>query len=480
MQALRLWMAPYKQRVLSKLNQFDEVTHLEHNHMHSVQAKTKSIQKSLFEPGSVTANLPLRSISSNKQKVDFVSTSPINAARMYAHIAYWRHCVDVSPPHWEMSRRLWLSKLMTQGMLVRHKTELIWSFVVVGVSDTATLAWRAETALVNGVALYRPLRSPQADGYYKWLITVDFREWEGYEGAWVGEGWRLCNSAALGAAASSDAPPPNKRLGASSILPSTVAPIPLLQLSARDAFRNFGLASLRELAKLHDPPIDIPAIADLFDGLLIMLKAILPGLSEIEYEDILNKRVDTFLDLSPNFFDAPEIRESFDEHDIKELDRWKETTEKQNCPKFREKIDKYRFENYERACVEVKVPKAAAKKYEKIIRGKVSEGTRLYADLVKADSITEKHALVYLPEGSRVYRSPLDNRFRLSYKKFEISRSWVLYGELRAFAICAKRVWLEAAKDGWPYCPFDWINAEAEVPPAAPAVEPAVLVVDAV
>ena len=88
---------------------------------------------------------------------------------------------------------------------------------------------------------------------------------------------------------------------------------------------------------------------------------------------------------------------------------------------------------------------------------KVSEGTRLYPEVVKANVLSKADALAFLPAGSKVHKSTLDNRWRVTLPPWKRSRTWSLYGELQALARCAFYIWQQQEKAGGADCPFDWI-----------------------
>lgn len=104
--ALRLWMLPYRQRVLSQVSSFRGVSHEEHAFQSAAMSKTSKVSKELFDPASQPAALPLRSISSAARTPDFETTSPQNAARSFAHIAFWRYRVAQGPSAWGKAGRL--------------------------------------------------------------------------------------------------------------------------------------------------------------------------------------------------------------------------------------------------------------------------------------------------------------------------------------------------------------------------------------
>lgn len=63
----------------------------------------------------------------------------------------------------------------------------------------------------------------------------------------------------------------------------------------------------------------------------------------------------------------------------------------------------------------------------------------------------------YLPAGTKVHKSFLDNRWKVTFAGRTRTTCWSLYGELKAFAKCAKTVWEQHEASGGDRCPFEWI-----------------------
>lgn len=107
---------------------------------------------------------------------------------------------------------------------------------------------------------------------------------------------------------------------------------------------------------------------------------------------------------------------------------------------------------------------------KKTWQGKVSEGTRLYPKVVEASALSREVAQGYLPPGTRVHKSWLGNRWKLTLGGRTRSRCWSFHGELNAFAKCAKLVWEQYAASGGEQCPFDWIVRDGDGSDGEPAV----------
>ena len=71
----------------------------------------------------------------------------------------------------------------------------------------------------------------------------------------------------------------------------------------------------------------------------------------------------------------------------------------------------------------------AAGKADPKLRGLVRDGTRTIKKVEVEGRLSEEEAAVYLPPDSKVSKSLADNRWRVSWVCFTISRSWAAYGE---------------------------------------------------
>lgn len=444
--ALRLWMLSYRQRVLSQVNCYQEVSHEGHTFQSAAMSPTNKVSKTRFDPAAHSVALPLRSLGSATKTPDFETTSPQNAARSFAHIAFWRYCMARGEGAWGQAG--------AAGMLVRRRSSSECYFVVAVVSAVAALAWKADRAEVGGQEVYFPTKR-ENEWPYEWLIVADPKEFMGFEVFWAGRAWQLVRTSSSSSSGSKAV-----QLPASAgpvAVPRGVA-MELSAVSATSGFRNMSLHALKEFAALSS--IDIPTSSDLFDVLLLLMKRFLPGRSDFEYEEMISTRnLDRGDIVCPDFFDSAEVRGAFGEQDQKFVDGWLKERRSEVSNGFAQKVAAFRSSALAKAKAPSKPPSAAAKKAAK---AKVSEGTRLYPRAVKAASITEAEAMAFLPQGASVFRSRLDNRWRMSMGPHRISRCWTLHGELKAFAICARFLWSAHHVAGGEECPFAWIQATAE------------------
>ena len=139
--AERVMLIPYKDRVMCEGGNYfnyNEVSHEEYSQQTAKHATTKKLDSDFFRPGSHDPILPLKGAASCNQKADFYTTTPYNAAEVYAHAQYWRLCVR-SPDAWEKGGSSWLCGLMFCGQLVTSKVSKTSCVIVNNVNNIANL-----------------------------------------------------------------------------------------------------------------------------------------------------------------------------------------------------------------------------------------------------------------------------------------------------------------------------------------------------
>ena len=89
-----------------------------------------------------------------------------------------------------------------------------------------------------------------------------------------------------------------------------------------------------------------------------------------------------------------------------------------------------------------------------------SEARKRLAAIRECGKVSEEDALLFLPKDASAKKSIAENRWRIKWATYEMSRSWVLYGEVDSFAKCAKHVWSKFAlpANGGFECSFELIN----------------------
>lgn len=148
------------------------------------------------------------------------------------------------------------------------------------------------------------------------------------------------------------------------------------------------------------------------------------------------------------FFASSSVRECFDEGDKKQLDKLTQTLSCEATASYIAELKAFRA-----SVAAQKRPSEQPRKKQK--RAAASSGTQR-AKPLKLDTVvlSSEDALSYLPEGSRCWKSRDDNRWRVTYDGAGYSRSWVYYGEMQAFMLCAKWCWDRHTEGGGEGCPW--------------------------
>ena len=316
-------------------------------------------------------------------------------------------------------------------MFVRRKGSSSWCIALTHVDTQGLLLWTTKSGVVHGDTVFRPMTEwPLGSAPYEWGFVDDTNDWEAQRIHWRGDAWRIMTrgtASSSSSSSSSSAPPPSASSWATSgalAVRSDKASTTLLRAAAFEAFKGMGMQALLDLAALHD--VSIATGADEFDTA---------------------------------FSKSDEVRDGFGDQDLKHLDSFNEDRRKNTNPNYAKKCEAFRASTL--ASMKAK-SKPLTARASKAFAGKVSDGTRLYPKIQAARTLTIAEAHVFCPEGATISTSGLDNRWRLRLRSWHMSRSWTLYGEVRAFALCAKHIWTCHEGAGGAKCPFSWIASASD------------------
>jgi hypothetical protein len=370
--------------------------------------------------------------------------------RLFLEHCSFRH--DGEPVHGQINNWLHRSDIMA------YPWGPLWCYIVLAnVENVGVLALNVVMYQHMGRTLYKPV-SQCDDTPYAWLVVTDLSQWEGSQVQHVGHAWKvLTDSIASGSSSSSAAAaPPAGAFSPCSML-LTGAWMSLMAGAAYEGFMAIGVATLIVLADDHDIPL--PANRSLFNVLKAILSHYLTGWTEADIISLIEKRLTGTSDGDPIFdvLNSAEVYDAFGEEEIKILNSWKkdQTTKSMQQSTLQKDVS----DRCESIAKDFLAKKLGKKPVDPKLRGLVSLGTRLYPHVVEANQLSEHDALNFLPPDSKVYKSNQDNRWKLSWCGYKITRCWTLHGELGAFAQCAAYLWSSYHKFGGQPCPFDWINA---------------------
>ena len=151
------------------------------------------------------------------------------------------------------------------------------------------------------------------------------------------------------------------------------------------------------------------------------------------------------------------VTEAFGEDEVKMLNSWKaaQGEKKEDKASYTKKNSDFKTGVAERAQERIGVKKG---KPDKRLRGLVKDGTRAYGPAIEANILSEKDATAIMPPDGSVKKSPVDNRWRVAWSVYTISRSWSMYGEVHAFFICAAFCWHHYTLVTGIECPHEFLK----------------------
>ena len=198
--------------------------------------------------------------------------------------------------------------------------------------------------------------------------------------------------------------------------------------------------------------IEIPKGADLFDAILILLRHYHPTLPAEEWCRILFHRfkLDPSVD---KLLDSEEARDALGDDECKFLDGYKKENSGQGRKSYLAKCQTFADDVAKKHCSGGAIKGFAAK-----LKVSKKSGDKILAAAVASRYLDEADALLFLPPDSKTQKSAKDNRWRCSWPTFKRSRTWTLYGDLDAFARCARYVWENFTRFNGLECPWKFIN----------------------
>lgn len=144
-----------------------------------------------------------------------------------------------------------------------------------------------------------------------WAIIDDLSEWECLPLVWRSPLHRLVEMDSYD--------------GPDGILASPAgAPRPLLHEAALQAFGDLPMTTVRALAKHIQ--CRLPVGCDLFEAIRVMIKFIMPELSDSQVLDILAARIWQPSVVEPEFFSLEIVKECFGESDLAEVEKFVKST----------------------------------------------------------------------------------------------------------------------------------------------------------
>ena len=328
----RLLLVPYRERVLSHLNKFNEIKHTDHTSAHAAAASTTKLKKEYFSPQQAS-ELPLKWVADKNQATFWDTTTKDSVAQNCANIAFWRFARQDGGAFGKLGNT-WLIKLAVPGMLLRKSAAAPWTFFLKNVSNTAGLVWHTCEILVDGgKKSYRPLAKLMDGPVYDWLVIVDPKDIEVHEYSWRSPLRTICAVKAAGASGSASSSSKclpaghiknllDPRMLTRSLIaePKQANPTSLPHASALRAFGKMSLVEMCDFA-VSVAGVAVPAGADTFDATLFLVKHYHPMLDDPSLFEIVSRKFlqDPQID---KLFASEEARDALGDEDIKFLDKY--------------------------------------------------------------------------------------------------------------------------------------------------------------
>jgi hypothetical protein len=166
-----------------------------------------------------------------------------------------------------------------------------------------------------------------------------------------------------------------------------------------------------------------------------------------------------------DFFEQEAFRDCFAESDLKELDGFVKQDERSGKKRY---MDEYtghvRAVVKKRAAAKKAAAAASGAKSAKALSGKrkLLDGKRLPYISKETNVLSLDDATAFMPPGGNIFKSRWDNRWKATYAMLGggCSRSYALYGEVKAYAKVAHWCWDEHELHTGEACPHEWIAAE--------------------
>jgi hypothetical protein len=207
-------------------------------------------------------------------------------------------------------------------------------------------------------------------------------------------------------------------------------PRPLMQEAAFNAFWKFKISALKWYCRHLG--VEIPFEASLFDVLELLVKKILPKLTEEEVVRVLSKRI-AIVDEAEVCMMSDDFEDLVDQQDRKEFDKEVDTM-KENLKDH----DKYFL------AWKTKSKTLAAKKKGKapIVFQVSGTATPIVKSKFPLGEITQERARLMCPDPALIYSDPKNGRWQVYWKDFGTrSRHWSMYGNTEALRQCLSWAW---------------------------------------
>ena len=319
------------------------------------------------------------------------------------------------------------------------------------------MGWPAEEMEFMGDTFFFPDLQADHDAV-EWLVVLDLGEWQMQPIAWH-------SPAHLRVAANW------KGLPFPSAAAATGDPVSLVVGAAQSAFFQLPKAFLDQIGSILGA--GIREGSSLFETLHQLCRHVLKQ-EDKDLVPILGKRMLKPLDDTIQVFDDEEFRANIDASDLREVDKFRDDLKagRKSVASFEESFGSLCRKHGATSSAAASSGSSAPPGQADSGRGKgkgrgrprgrgidKSEPKVQARSLpVPADELSQEDALLFMPPGATIFKDLKNNRWRASMMHYSPkSRSWPLYGELKAFALVCHWSWEKCEVLTGAKCPHEWV-----------------------
>ena len=225
----------------------------------------------------------------------------------------------------------------------------------------------------------------------------------------------------------------------------------LIAAAAKNCFMGMNEASIKTLCSRHLVAVE-PA-DDMFKTLHKLISKVLPGVSEEQILNIMQKRISSKSLEVAEILATDEMAECFgnDADQVKSYCH-QVSHETEDLSSFKEQVQKL-------AQQFKPVPKVVSKPKPKN-KGKHSAAQPKARD-PDLELLDEESAKKFIPPGSRLFKDYYNGRWLGFCRGVTRSRSWQMHGDFRAMSMVISWLWKTSAEEDGHVCPYPWIEEAA-------------------
>ena len=427
-----VWLSPIKANILSGEHRFQEVDPSSYNLSGS---DPKILPANMFRPLKRKATLNMKGIVGRLPYTAWPTFSAQSSVRVYAEMQIIMEAHRQNA--WHAIENYWLAMLMAPAQLYRKVGTTTWFFCLGQAWQSASLGWPVteEDGYVTPM-----LGASIAD--VAWMVVLEVEHWECQPVLWHSP-VQCCMAGGL-------ARPKG-------IVAKKVGPVlTYLQAAAKECFFKLSQPTIKKI--LGMVPHTDPGTT-LFENLKCLITALLPGATDEEIMDILQKRLKPPPATAAELLSDDVVESAFDQDDQKAVLEFVNKVSSKQMSAFGEELVKARRVLNEGGGARG----SKARKTAKGSKAMSSRSNRQYPVAVPP-SLTKEACNGCMPPGARCFVDGLENRYRVVFKPWGcFSRSWTLHGEAEAYRLVCCWAWnlhTSATGEG---CPIAGVMVDPDI-----------------